>query len=107
MTRNSVSRDKTCKLVPGGLSPRSRDGYNPPRRDAWRRLPRYIAPGPSPRELFDWGQGEPRRGCSHTACIPFDEPSLCLFGRKCCCIGNRVCVVYEKVFQVTLGREVI
>lgn len=33
--------------------------------------------------------------------------TLCLFGRKCCRIGDRVRVVYEKVFQVTLGREVI
>ena len=33
--------------------------------------------------------------------------ALCLFGRKCCRIGDRVRVVYEKVFQVTLGREVI
>ena len=33
--------------------------------------------------------------------------ALCLFGWKCCRIGNRVRVVYEKVFQVTLGREVI
>ena len=33
--------------------------------------------------------------------------ALCLFGRKCCRIGNRVCVVYEKVFQITFGDKVI